>query len=124
MEVNRKKGSFITHQIKSFGWATDGLIFSFNKGTHFKIQTICAALVTVLGFIYNINSNEWLALILISSAVLATEAMNTALEETCNVLHPDLHPTIRIAKHCAAASVLIFSAAAALIALVIFVPKI
>ncbi|HSX18860.1 MAG TPA: diacylglycerol kinase family protein [Candidatus Saccharimonadales bacterium] len=124
MEVDKKKGNLLIHQVRSINWAIDGLNFSFNKGTHFKIQTVAAIIVIVLGFIYKISSFEWLTLILISAAVLSTEAMNTALEEACNLLHPDLHPSARVAKHCAAASVLIFSLAAIAIALVIFVPKI
>ena len=124
MEVNRKKDNFLIHQLKSFSWALEGAVFSFNKGIHFKLQTLAVVIVTVLGFLYKISSYEWLTIILVSSAVLATEAMNTALEETCNLLHPDLHPTARIAKHCAAGAVLIFSSGAVLIALVIFVPKI
>lgn len=88
------------------------------------MHLIAFIIAIILGFIYSINTMEWLVLILISSAVIAAEAMNTAVEETCNLLHPEHHPLARLAKHCAAGSVLILSLSAIVIGLIIFAPKI
>ncbi len=122
--IIRNHEPFLRHQVKSFGYAFDGIIYSFDKGTHFKMQTIALLLVVILGFVYKINSTEWLVLILISSAVISAEATNTAIEEACNMLHPDQHPRARMSKHCAAGAVLILSIAAIAIGLIIFLPKI
>jgi len=119
-----KRDAFLVHQCKSFKYAAEGIFYSYKKGTHFKIHTIAAIVVTILGFIYEISLNEWLALILISSAVIASETMNTAVEEACDVLHPEHHPGAKLAKHCAAGAVLILSIAAVLIGLIVFIPKI
>lgn len=119
-----KRDGFFKHQIKSFSYAIEGVIYSFNKGTHFKIHILALVSVTILGFLYSISSVEWLVIILISSAVISAEAINTAIEETCDVLHPELHPRARLAKHCAAGGVLILSIAAAIIGAIIFLPKI
>ncbi|KKR58206.1 MAG: putative Diacylglycerol kinase [Candidatus Curtissbacteria bacterium GW2011_GWA1_40_47] len=118
------RDGFVKHQINSFGYAIEGLVYSFQKGLHFRIHILAFALVSVLGFIFSISLLEWLAVILISSAVIAAEALNTAIEETCNLLHPDLHPKAKLAKHCAAGGVLILSIAAVIIGLLIFIPKI
>ena len=118
------RDSFIVHQIKSFGFAIEGIIYSFKKGTHFKIHVTFAIIVTVMGLIYKLSAYEWLTIILISSAVISAEAINTAIEEACDVLHPEHHPGARLAKHCAAGGVLILSVAAVLIGLLIFIPKI
>lgn len=115
---------YLVHQIKSFKWAFEGIIFSFKKGTHHKIHTASAIVVTILGFVLDINSTEWIVLILISSAVISAETMNTAIEETCDVLHPEHHPGAKLAKHCAAGAVLILSIAAVIIGAIIFLPKI
>lgn len=114
---------FLTHQLKSFSWAADGIWYSFKKGTHFKIHIVLAIFAIFLGFLLKISSTEWLVLILIISGVLSAEAMNTAIEETCELLHPELHPRARLAKHCGAAAVFIISIAAVVIAAVIFLPK-
>lgn len=115
---------FLKHQVKSFGYAIEGIVFSFQKGTHFKIHVAALIVVTILGFIYSISQFEWLVIILISSGVISLEAINTAIEETGNVLHPEHHPRVKLAKHCAAGGVLILSIAAVIIGLIIFLPKI
>ena len=119
-----RRDSFIVHQVKSFRWAIEGIIYSYKKGTHFKIHIVFAILVITLGSIYKLFLYEWLAIILISSAVISSEAINTAIEEACDVLHPEHHPGAKLAKHCAAGGVLILSVTAVLIGLLIFVPKI
>lgn len=119
-----QQDGFLKHQTKSFSYAIEGLIYSFQKGTHFKIHVLAAFLVTIFGFVYAISYYEWLIIILISAAVLSAEAINTAIEETCDVLHPEHHPKAKLAKHCAAGGVLILSITALLIGAIIFMPKI
>lgn len=119
-----KADGFFTHQVRSFSYAFEGIFYSFKKGTHFKIHTIALSLASTLGIIFSISPAEWAVIILISSAVLAAEAINTAIEETCDILHPDLHPKARLAKHCAAGGVLILSLSSVIIAAIIFLPKI
>ena len=119
-----KRESFLRHQLVSFSYAIEGIVYSYKKGTHFKIHIIAAVIVVILGFVYSISSLEWLIVVLISSSVIAAEAINTAIEETCDVLHPEHHPGAKLAKHCAAGGVLILSMAALIIGAIIFIPKI
>ena len=119
-----KRDGPILHEQKSFGYAIEGIVYSFKKGTHFKIHILAVIWVTILGFVYLISAFEWLVIILISSTVIAAETINTAIEETCDILHPEHHPGARLAKHCAAGAVLILSIAAVIIGLIIFIPKI
>ena len=51
------------------------------------------------------------------SLVIAAELINTALEQLADHLHPEQHPRIKIVKDCAAAAVLILSAGALWVAL-------
>ena len=119
-----KRDGPILHEQKSFGYAIEGIVYSFKKGTHFKMHVAAAIIVIALGFIYSISTTEWLIIILISSGVISAEAINTAIEETCDLLHPNIHPRAKLAKHCAAGAVLILSIAAVIIGLMIFIPKI
>ena len=57
----------------------------------------------------------WALLLLNCGLVLAAELFNTALEHLIDLLHPGLHPSIKIAKDCAAGAVLILSISAACI---------
>jgi undecaprenol kinase len=54
----------------------------------------------------------WALVLLISSAVIAAELFNTAIERLADHLQPEEHPQIRIIKDCAAAAVLVLSAGA------------
>jgi len=58
----------------------------------------------------------WALVLLASSAVLAAELFNTAIERLSDHLHPEVHPEIRIVKDCAAGAVLICSLGAVLVA--------
>lgn len=120
----QKKDGFFKHQVVSFGYAIEGIVYSFQKGTHFKIHIAALILVTILGYLYSISQIEWLIIILISFGVISAEAINTAIEETGDVLHPEHHPRVKLAKHCAAGGVLILSIAALIIGAMIFIPKI
>ena len=119
-----QRDPFLVHQIKSFSYAIEGISYSFKKGTHFKFHVFAAIVVIVLGIIYKVTVLEWLIIFLAISAVMSSEAINTAIEEACDVLHPEHHPGARLAKHCAAGGVLILSIAALIIGLIIFIPKI
>ena len=57
----------------------------------------------------------WALLLLNCGLVLAAELFNTALEHLIDHLHPGLHPSIKIAKDCAAGAVFILSISAACI---------
>lgn len=121
--MDRRDG-FLKHQVKSFYHSFIGIYYNIKTQVHFRFHVIAAVTIIILGAIYKIATYEWLILILFITAVMSAESMNTAIEETCNLLHPDIHPHARMAKHCAAASVLILSIGAVIAGVIIFVPKI
>ena len=84
-----------------------------------SIRTQLLAFAVVLGALaYWRPAPVWWALVLlISSAVLAAELFNTAIERLADQLHPQQHPQIRVVKDCAAAAVLVLSAGALCVAL-------
>ena len=51
----------------------------------------------------------WALVVLASAGVLAAELFNTAVEHLADHLHPEVHPSIRVVKDCAAAAVLVAS---------------
>lgn len=80
--------------------------------------------VIVLGFLFHIQTYEWLAIILCLGLVWAFEAANSALEAFVDLTTPDLHPIAKIAKDCAAAAVLITALTSAVIGVIIFLPHV
>ena len=83
-----------------------------------SIRTQLLALVVVLGALayWRPAPVWWAVVLLISSAVLAAELFNTAIEGLADQLHPEAHPQIRVVKDCAAAAVLVLSAGALCVA--------
>lgn len=85
---------------------------------------ISAFLVGVLGLAFRISSLEWLILVIIISAVLALETLNTALEQTLDYLEPNFSDKIRIIKDLLAGTVAISIFASVAVFLILFGPKI
>lgn len=98
------------HRRLSFALAGIGAALRAEKS--FRTQIVAAiAILLVLAWLQ--PAPVWWALILLAIAgVLAAELVNTALEALADHLHPDQHPTIKLAKDCAAGAVLIASLAA------------
>ena len=73
--------------------------------------------VVLAGLAYLRPAPVWWALVLlISSAVIAAELINTAIERLADQLQPEPHPQIRIVKDCAAAAVLVLAGGALCVA--------
>lgn len=78
----------------------------------------------ILGMVFKITTSEWLHLTLIISFVLILELINTAIEETINIISPEIQERAKIAKDVSAGAVLVASIAAFFVGLLLFLPKI
>lgn len=120
----QKKDSFIINRIKSIGIAAKGALLLIKNEASIKVQIVVTILVTCAGFYYNISNNEWLIQLLAIGLVFGTEALNTAIEEIADFIHPNHHKKIGYIKDVAAGGVFFSGIAAILIAMVIYIPKI
>lgn len=97
---------------KRMGFALQGLSAAFRMESSFRLQCL-AALMVLIVLAWNRPAMIWWALLLLNCGmVLAAELFNTALEHLIDHLHPALHPSIKIAKDCAAGAVFILSISA------------
>jgi undecaprenol kinase len=99
---------------RRFGFAWNGIIAAFQSEASFRQQVFMAfALLVIL--IWRNPPAVWWAILLINCAlVLAAELFNTALEHTLDHLSPEIHPSVKLAKDCSAAAVLVLSMGALL----------
>jgi diacylglycerol kinase (ATP) len=104
------------------GFALNGLTAAFRSEPSFRAQLVAAS-GAVLTALWLRPPTIWLALVVVMVAlVLAAELVNTALEHALDGLHSEQADFVRIAKDCAAASVLVLSlAAVAVYLLMLFV---
>lgn len=115
--------NFISKRIKAFGHAFNGLYVFFAEGIHAQIMLLAAVLAILFGWWLQISTLEWLTIILCCGLVLALEAVNSSIEYLTNLVSPEKHSLAKKTKDVAAAAVLIASLASALIAGIIFIPK-
>lgn len=115
-----------------FSWRARGRSFRYAfaglrvlMGEHNAWIHCCAAVAAIAaGFLLGISRTEWLAIVLCIGAVLALEAVNTAVEAVCDQVSPQFAPLVKRAKDVAAAAVLIMALAAIVVAGIIFIPRI
>lgn len=85
-----------------------------------RFHTVAALYVLVFARFFHFSRGEYILLLLTISAVLALEAVNTALEELCDKVSPQKDEHIRHAKDAAAGAVLIAACFAAVIGVILF----
>jgi diacylglycerol kinase (ATP) len=107
----------------SFVYAARGVRVLFATQVHAKIHFFAALLVVFGAWWLEVSALEWCVLALSVALVWVSEAMNTALEFTVDLLSPGHHPIAGKAKDVAAGAVLLASSLATLIGAIIFVPK-
>ncbi len=106
--------------IKSFRYALTGMKVAWKEERNFKIELFCALAAVALSILLNISQLEFVIIILVSGLVLATELLNTALEELCDKFQPTHDSHIAKIKDLAAAAVLLVSLTALTIGIIIF----
>ena len=87
-----------------------------------RVHVTLGLLAAVLGLVLRLSPAEFALLALTIGFVLAMEALNTAVEASLDLLHPDRHPLAGLAKDTAAAAVLIAALAAVAVGALLFVP--
>jgi diacylglycerol kinase (ATP) len=105
---------------KSFKYAFKGIDYLLRHENNFRFHMLAAVFTIALGLSVGLTTSEWLVIIIMIGLVLMAEASNTALEKFLDVLHPEIHPTVAIAKDLAAGAVLLISITAAVVGLIIF----
>lgn len=107
---------------RSFVYAFQGIYTAVISDRNIRIEFTIAALVVAAGFWFGISRVEWLAVLLCIGMVLMAELFNTAIEKLTDLASPGYHDLAKKTKDIAAGAVLVASACAALVGLLIFVP--
>ena len=108
--------------LKSFGCALKGIATTIKRERNIKVQLSIAVVALALGGLLLRSSLEWVAIILCCCCVIAAELLNTAIEHVVDLVSPGWDELAGKAKDAAAGAVLVVSAAAAIVGLIVFVP--
>src|SRR3989339_384369 len=114
---------FRKHTI-SFKNAFNGLVWSIKTQPNYRIHLFLSLISVAAGFYLKISYFEFLLIVFLITVGLVIETINTALEEATDAIDTKIREDIKITKDVSAAAMLIFAIGSALIAAMIFVPKI
>ena len=116
--------NFITGRIKGGGYAMKGAWLLLRHEPSIQVQFVIAVIMTIAGFFFEITSTEWIMQIFAIGLVMATEGVNTAIENIADFVHADYHVKIGRIKDVAAGAVFFAAIAAVIIGLIIYIPYI
>lgn len=116
--MNRHLCSFL----HSFVHAWRGVRVAFRTEQSFRIQSAFALMVFAVMWIVPLQAFERVALLLAIAAVLVLELLNSMVERMVDLFKPRLHDYVRDIKDLMAAAVLLASAFAAFIGIMILWP--
>lgn len=88
-----------------------------------RIQLVVGAIVVAAGAWLGLTPTEWCLIVICIAGVLAAETLNSAVERAVDHTSLERHPLARQAKDLGAAAVLIVVIGAAIVGVIVFVPK-
>lgn len=107
----------------SFLYAFDGIAAGFKSERNMVIHFSAMATVITFGAMLGISKTEWMICIILFGLVIMAELMNTAVETVVDIVCPYQDPRAKRAKDLSAGAVLMVAIAAAVIGIMIFLPK-
>lgn len=124
-EEFKKNKKSLKRFIKSFGYAGEGIKYTFYHEQNIFVMMFLGIIATILGIIFNITYTERLVILVLIGVILSMEMLNTAIEAVVNLHDGDKKSHYgKIAKDCASGAVAIASIFAFIIGLLIFMPHI
>lgn len=113
----------IKARLKSFKYAFTGIAELFTE-PNARIHAVMAIISIIGGFFFSITTTEWCFVILSIAAVLSAEAFNSAIESLTDLVSPEYHKLAKKTKDLAAGAVLLMAIGAAIVGIIIFLPKV
>lgn len=107
----------------SFKYASEGIITTIKEERNMFIHFLIAIIVVITGIYVRISLNEWFICLLLFALVFSLELINTAIENTVDLVATKKNKKAKMAKDAAAGAVLIAAIFASIIGIIIFLPK-
>ncbi|ACM60375.1 diacylglycerol kinase (ATP) [Caldicellulosiruptor bescii] len=110
--------------LESFDNAINGIIIAFKTQRNMKIHFIIAFTILFLTIVFKLNKIETVLVLICIGLVIATELINTAIENTIDLIAKEFEPKAKIAKDVAAGAVLVSALMSLTIGYFLFYDKI
>ncbi|MDR1677975.1 MAG: diacylglycerol kinase [Deltaproteobacteria bacterium] len=93
--------------VSAMKYSLSGLKLSFKHEESIRLETISLILLILILFLVHWPLWKKLSLVAIFLLIPLTELLNSALEDLCDLISPELHPSIKAAKDKGSAAVLV-----------------
>ena len=110
-------------RLNSFKHAFRGIAWVIRTQHNMWIHLVIGSIAVLFAWIWDFSRAEWLILILTIGAVLITEMINSAIEESIDLMSPEYHIHAKRAKDASAGAVLLTCIMAVMIGIILFLPK-
>jgi diacylglycerol kinase (ATP) len=122
--MKSNKNNFLIGRLNGAKYAIKGAFILLKTEASIQVQFSIGIILTFAGFYFGISSTEWMFQIISIGLILSIEALNTAVEEIADFIHPEFHKKIGLIKDIAAGAVFIAATSAIIVGLIIYLPKI
>lgn len=109
-------------RLRSILYAVEGLRFLIRNEHNARLHALVSLGIVGTGGMLRISVNDWRWIVVSIGLVWIGEALNTAVEQLCNLVSPQPHPLIKASKDVAAGAVLVCAVTAAIIGGLTFYP--
>ena len=113
----------LRNRLRSFSFAFSGLKILLKTQHNSWIHLAVTGVVLAVGALLRITAIEWCVLTLAMASVWITETLNTAIKFLTDLVSPEFHPIAGQVKDLAAAAVLISAIGAAIVGVIVFLPR-
>lgn len=104
--------------------AYEGLMWALKTQPNYKIHFFLSLLSVIGGYVFRIESYEFLIIFLLITMGFAIETINTSIEQATDAIDIKWRQDLKIVKDVSAGAMLFFAIGAFVIACIIFIPKI
>ena len=115
--------NFFKGRIRSLKFAFKGAYLLLTTEHSIMVQFSIGVIVTILGFVMDISSTEWMIQSLAIAMVLVAESLNTGIEKLSDFVHIEYHEKIGFIKDISAGAATFAAIIALIIGLIIYIPK-
>jgi undecaprenol kinase len=109
--------------LRSFSFAGQGVWHVVRTQRNMRVHLAIALAAVVAGLILHIGAADWACVLTVIGLVLTAETLNTVVEALVDLCTDEYHPLAKAAKDMAAGAVLLASAAAVGVGLVVFLSR-
>ena len=122
--MKNPEDNFFKDRLRSLKFAFRGVWLLILTEASIKVQIGIAVFVSILGFVFEITTQEWMFQCFAIGLVLVAESLNTAIEKLCDFIHPEFHKHIGFIKDISAGAATFAAIVGLIIGIIIYIPKI